>query len=92
MVIDYLNRGKDLSINMPIFVGDGIRLGKRSRIGPYVTIMKGVTIGDDVYISNSIILEDVTIGSGSYIEGAFVNKGCTLPENSELDWGETYPD
>lgn len=89
-VIDYLNRVIDLSINTPIYIEDGIKIGERSRIGPYVTIMKGVTIGDDVYISNSIIIGNATIGSGCYIEGAVVKKGCILPENTELDWGEIY--
>lgn len=88
ITINTLNEIHNIVLNTPLYVSGDTTIGERCRIGPYATLMENTIIGDDVYIINSIILNDCTIENGCYIEGAIIGPGAHIEKGTELVWGE----
>lgn len=56
-------------IDGPVLIDDGVVVGRGCRIGPAVYLEVGCSIGDEVEITNSVVLRGARVDSGSRIEG-----------------------
>ena len=96
MPLKNVKLGKEVMIHNPDLVNlYGCEIGDRSKIGAFVEIQKGVTIGKDCKISShSFLCEGAKIGNGVFIGHGvmFVNDlypRATNPDGSlqkEEDW------
>lgn len=75
-------------------VGDTVRIGVGSRIGPGAVITSRVTIGDHGIVSaNSSVSHDVEIGSFAHVgPGAAICSGAIIGEGCHIGAGATIAD
>ena len=66
------NNITDYAYTPPVYIEEGVMIGKHSSIGPKVYIEKGAKIGCEASIENSIILENVNLSSGAIIHNQLV--------------------
>lgn len=70
----YLDEGRDASILSdlpgsvmiipPVRIDPGVSVGQHARIGPYVYLETGCTLGEGVTVSHSLVLRNATISKG----------------------------
>jgi mannose-1-phosphate guanylyltransferase len=83
-------------IKDPVSLDKGVKLGRRSRIGPYAILGQNVKVGKNAQITNSIILPDTVISDSATIDGAIIgvnvfigknvtiNNGCILGDHTKI--------
>lgn len=81
-----LSIGRDQILNMPVYISGRARIGPKCRIGPYVTLLGDVTIGENVFISNSIVCEKCVIEDDVYLDGAIIGPDSVIEKGSEIEW------
>ena len=54
-------------------------------------IFKGVKIGKDAVVKNSILMQDTVIGEGAKINCIIADKDVSIKGNAELSGADTFP-
>lgn len=70
-----------------VLLGEGVICGQNARFEGSVVIGSGCRIGDNVYISNSIIWDNTAIGDKAIIKEAVVGSNCRLGQGVKLNSG-----
>lgn len=68
----------------PVYIGDGVRIGDSSVIGPYTVIDDGCSIGFASTIKNSVLLPDSYIGDRCELRGALICSGASLKRGAGM--------
>ena len=75
---------QDVEIQGPVFIGENVKVGRGSKIGPYVVLYENVNVGENVKISNSILLGGTSVGKGSSIDRSIVGDGSSIGREVKL--------
>lgn len=62
----------------PVRIDPQVAVGERTTIGPYVYLERGCSIGSDVTIQNSLVLDSQSIRAGSTIDKMIIHQGGTI--------------
>ena len=79
--------GEDSIIHSPVWIADGVKIGKRVKIQAFVFIPKGVVIEDDVFIGPHVCFTNdpkMDINNPNYLATTFVRKGAKIGANSSI--------
>lgn len=66
------------SIIPPVYIGESVRIGDYSQIGPFAVIDDGCTIGIGASVKNSVMLPESYAGDYAELRGALVCAGASL--------------
>ena len=70
--------GVGVNILPPVLLGDGVRLGDHSTVGPYAILQKDVQVGKEALIVHSILLENSRVEPGTRLARALLTKKTSL--------------
>lgn len=65
----------------PVFIGEYVRIGRNTIIGPYVTLEHAACIGENTRIQNSILLSRASIGNNCVIANSILGEGARVEDN-----------
>jgi len=74
----------EVSMEGPVFIGENVKIGRGSIIGPYTVLYRDIVIEEGSRISNSIILREVSVKRGSIIEGSIIGDRCYIGKEVRL--------
>ncbi len=74
-------------IKQPVIIGENCNLASKSEVGPYACLGDEVSVGDNVKISNSVILGDASIGKNNNLEECIIGYGCKIEDDVKLGKG-----
>lgn len=62
----------DVAVRSPVWIDDGVRVGRDCRLGPGAIIERGVILGDGVEIVRSMVLRGAMVPAGTRLEDEVV--------------------
>ena len=99
MIADDVRLGSGVVIHQPGLVNlYGCAIGDSTRVGAFVEIQRGATIGrnckidEGAHIVDSVIWPGVTIDADAKITGSIVGKGCMIGHSAVLNPGAVLGD
>lgn len=78
---------KGFELKNPVAFDRGVSIGEKSIIGPYTILGKGVTVGKEVKISDSIVFPHASIGDCTSVCGAIIGEGASVGSQVKLSRG-----
>lgn len=96
--LDGEGRGDEVEVDdtaeimAPSYLGDGVRVGANSIIGPNTSISEHVHIGEGCRIENSIIFQGATIGDYSSVRNAIIGENATIERWVKVESGSLIGD
>jgi mannose-1-phosphate guanylyltransferase len=79
--------GKEVTVNNPVLVAEGVTVSEKSKIGPYAIIGRDVVLGRGIQIDNSVVLPHATISDDAQITGALIGEGATISKGTKISEG-----
>ena len=76
----------------PCFVGPGVTVRASAEIGPYAVLGRGVLVGADAVVRDSIVWPESVIGPGATLDGVIVGHRCRVGDHVELGPGVVLGD
>ena len=64
----------------PLRLGSDVRIGDKSKLGPYLIIGNSSKIGDFSELSNTILFDKVSIGKYCILKWCIIDEGVSLPD------------
>jgi mannose-1-phosphate guanylyltransferase / phosphomannomutase len=74
----------NFSVMPPVYIGEGVRIGDFSVIGPFAVIDDDCTVGVGATIKNSVILPGTYVGDHCELRGALVCAGASLKRRAGM--------
>ncbi len=71
----------------PVFIGNRVRIAPDARVGPYVVLGDGCTIGAGASIRNSVLWDDVAVEDGARIDGSIIASRTTVGAHAVVRTG-----
>ncbi|UCH56836.1 MAG: NDP-sugar synthase [Candidatus Bathyarchaeota archaeon] len=96
--LDGPGRGEDIEVHKttqildPSYLGEGVKVGSHSVIGPNTSISEHVHIGEGCKIENSIIFPGATIGDYSSVRNAIIGENSILERWVKVESGSLIGD
>ncbi len=75
---------QEVEIQGPVYIGKNVKVGRGSKIGPYVVLYRDVNIGENVKLANSILLGGTNVGDGSSLKSCIVGDGSSIGKGVKL--------
>ena len=77
-------------IKPPVYIGEHVSIKKNAEILPYSILCRNSEVGENVKISDSVILEDCQIMENASLFGTLLGEHCTIEENAIISQGSRY--
>jgi len=71
--------GADTSCHPPHILGEGVRIGSGSTIGPSAFVLRGAHVGAQCSLTHTLVLPNATVGDGCELEWTVVEEGADVP-------------
>jgi NDP-sugar pyrophosphorylase family protein len=75
--------GEGVALKPPVYIGPNVTI-KSGVIGPNVSALADVTIGEQVRIYDAMLMAGATVRDGATLHRAFVEEGATVQEGSNV--------
>ncbi|RLE60815.1 MAG: hypothetical protein DRN53_05870 [Thermoprotei archaeon] len=79
-------------IRGPAYVGEGVVIGRKSVVGPYVTLCKNVEIGELSFVSRSILMDGTRISNHCAVFSSILGSKCILEPGVKIPAFNIYGD
>ncbi len=79
--------GRGGVILQPSYIGEGSTFNRGVQPGPSTILSRGVTVGEDAVVRESIIFENTTIGRECLIDGAIVGERVHIGPRTRIGRG-----
>ncbi len=56
-----------------------------ARLGPYVSLGAGVTVGRDARVENSVLMDGVVVGPGAVVSGSILGPAAVVPAGARVE-------
>ena len=73
-----------IQIRNPVAFAHGVSIGRRSTVGPYAVLGRGVTVGENADVENSIVLAGTEIADGAEVHGAVIGEDVYVGVNAHI--------
>ena len=83
---------KTAEILDPVYLGEGVRVGAHSIVGPNTSVSEHVHIGEGCRVENSVIFAGATIGDYSSVRNAIIGENATLEKWVKVESGSMIGD
>lgn len=75
------------TVRQPSYIGEGSAFQKGAQLGPGAILSRGVVVGEEATVRDSIIFENTTIGRECVVDGALVGERVTVGAQSRIGHG-----
>jgi NDP-sugar pyrophosphorylase family protein len=85
----YLEQGRDchilselpgsVTIIPPVRIDPGVIVGRRARVGPYVYLESGCSVGEGATVAEAVVLRNATVAKGDVCEQQIVTRTTRIP-------------
>jgi mannose-1-phosphate guanylyltransferase len=76
-----------VGVELPSFLGDHCIVGDGARVGPRTILSRGVKVGRDAMIRDSIVFEEAVLGDNCRVDGAVIGEATSIGKGAIVGEG-----